>query len=235
MDATLIILPTFNERDNIGTLIPAILAATAGTVEILVVDDASPDGTGDVVQELGGRDPRVMLLRRPRKAGLASAYLEGFRYARRRNYTAIVCMDADHSHDPKYLTSLLGGLSRHHLVLGSRYVPGGGVRGWGWFRRSLSRYGNVYARRVLGVPIADLTGGYKCFRASVLEAIDCDAIRSEGYAFQIEFTYLVHKAGLSVAESPIVFVDRTRGTSKLSKRIIVEALWRVWALRAGRA
>jgi len=231
MDATLIIIPTFNERENIETLIPAIFAAVPGTVEILVVDDGSPDGTGDAVDALAQRDPRILLLRRPRKAGLASAYLDAFRYARRGHYAAVVCMDADHSHDPRSLPALLAALSQYHLVLGSRYVPGGGVRGWGWFRRALSGYGNAYARRVLGVPIMDLTGGYKCVRADVLEKISVESIRSKGYAFQIEFTYRTWRAGLSVGEVPIMFVDRTRGKSKLSRRIILEAVWRVWALR----
>jgi dolichol-phosphate mannosyltransferase len=225
-----VILPTYDEAENLETMVAAVLAAVPG-VRILVVDDASPDGTGEIAEALEG----VEVLHRPRKSGLGRAYVAGFAHALRAGAATVVEMDADLSHDPRDLPRLLAPLAAGaDVVLGSRYVPGGGIQNWDALRRGLSRFGCSYARRVLGVPVRDLTGGFKAFRASALEAIDYAAVRSQGYAFQVELTYRALQRGLRVEEVPIVFREREHGESKMSALIALEAAWLVPALRFGR-
>ena len=225
-----VILPTYDEAENLAPIVSAVLAAVPG-VRILVVDDASPDGTGEIAEALEGVD----VLHRPRKSGLGRAYVAGFAHALAAGATTVVEMDADLSHDPTDLPRLLAPLSEGaDLVLGSRYVPGGGIQDWDALRRGLSRFGCSYARRVLGVPVRDLTGGFKAFRASALEAIDYATVRSQGYAFQVELTYRALQRGLRVEEVPIVFREREHGESKMSALIALEAAWLVPALRFGR-
>ncbi|HSP77518.1 MAG TPA: polyprenol monophosphomannose synthase, partial [Myxococcaceae bacterium] len=201
-------------------------------VDILVVDDNSPDGTGQLADELAAKEPRIRVLHRAKKEGLGRAYLHAFRQALDWGYTYILEMDADFSHDPRHLPGLLdaaqGGVD---LVLGSRYVPGGGTVNWGVSRKLISRGGSLYARTILGVGIRDLTGGFKCFHRRVLENIDLEAVKSTGYAFQIELTYRALKQGFTVREVPIVFEDRRVGQSKMSRKIFLEALTMVWKLR----
>jgi dolichol-phosphate mannosyltransferase len=227
----LVIVPTYNERDNL----PAIVAAVHEQLpeaDLLVVDDNSPDGTGQVADELAARDPQVKVLHRPGKQGLGTAYVAGFRWALAADYGYIFEMDCDFSHDPKYLPLLLeaarGGAD---LVLGSRYVAGGGTVNWGPMRKLISRGGSFYARTILGVGVRDLTGGFKCFRRKTLETIDLSTVSAQGYGFQIEMTYRAVKMGLRVDEVPIVFIDRRVGQSKMSRRIFLEALTLVWKLR----
>jgi dolichol-phosphate mannosyltransferase len=227
-----VVLPTYNERENVPQIVPAILAASAA-LDVLVVDDNSPDETGALADEIARRDSRVRVLHRPRKEGLGRAYLAGFAEALRAGYGRIVEMDADFSHDPGRLPVLLG--TDADLVLGSRYVAGGGTVNWGPGRRLLSRGGSFYARTILGLPIRDLTGGFKCFRRKVLEGLDLASVRSSGYAFQIELTYRAIRRGFKVVEVPITFVDRRVGKSKMSRRIVAEALWMVWKIRFDRA
>ncbi|MBZ4376303.1 polyprenol monophosphomannose synthase [Corallococcus sp. AS-1-6] len=231
MNRALVCIPTYNERDNIGPITQAVLAADP-RVDILVVDDNSPDGTGQLADELAAKDPRVRVLHREKKEGLGRAYLAAFRWALAQGYTYILEMDADFSHDPRYLPSFLdaaeGGAD---LVLGSRYVDGGGTVNWGVGRKLISRGGSLYARSILGVDVRDLTGGFKCFNRRVLEAIHLDEVRSTGYAFQIELTYRTLRKGFTVREVPIVFEDRRVGHSKMNKKIFVEALGMVWKLR----
>ena len=226
-----VILPTYNERENLPQIVPAVLAA-APDIDVLVIDDNSPDGTGALADALAAGDPRVRVLHRQRKEGLGRAYLAGFAEALKGDYSRILEMDADFSHDPARLPELLE-ISRTDadLVLGSRYVEGGGTVNWGFGRRLLSKGGSFYARTILGLPIRDLTGGFKCFRREVLEAIDLPTVRSSGYAFQIELTYRAIKRGFRVREVPITFVDRRVGKSKMSRRIVAEALWMVWKIR----
>lgn len=232
-EKVLIVVPTYNERDNLTALTRAVFEHMP-RAHLLVVDDASPDGTGDLAEELGLQDGRIHVIHRPGKQGLGTAYVTGFRYGLARDYTHLFEMDADFSHDPRYLPQLLerarGGAD---LVLGSRYVAGGGTENWGAGRRLISLGGSAYARTVLGVGIRDLTGGFKCFRRAVLETIDLDAIRSEGYSFQIEMTFRTIREGFRVEEHPIIFIDRRVGQSKMSRSIFMEAIWMVWALRLG--
>jgi dolichol-phosphate mannosyltransferase len=230
-DRACIVLPTYDEHDNLPKIVPEILAA-APEVDVLVVDDASPDGTGEIADDLARRDGRVKVLHRPHKDGLGPAYLAGFARALAQGYGRILEMDADCSHDPAALPSLLAASRDIDLVLGSRYVPGGGTVHWGIGRRLLSRAGSLYARLVLDVPVRDLTGGFKCFRREVLESIDLGTVTSTGYAFQIELTYRALRRGFRVVEVPITFVDRRVGKSKMSRAIVFEALWKVWAMRA---
>lgn len=232
-EKALIIIPTFNEKENISRLIDEIYSTVLREVDILVIDDNSPDGTGKVVSEISRRNHRVKLLERKCKDGLARAYLEGFTYALKNHYSVIVCMDADHSHNPVYLNRFFEEIQEVDFVLGSRYVADGGVEDWGWFRRFLSRWGNRYARTVLNVPIYDLTSGYKCLRADLLMKIGYQDIRSNGYEFTIELAYLFYRNGFSIREIPIIFTDRRYGSSKLSKWIILDALIKVWKLRFG--
>ena len=232
-DRVCVILPTYDERENIAQIAPQILAA-APEVDLLVVDDNSPDGTGELAEALARGEPRIKVLHRPRKEGLGRAYLAGFDRALGEGYGRIVEMDADFSHDPAALPQLLAASRRADLVLGSRYVQGGGTVNWGLGRRLLSRGGSFYARAILGVPIRDLTGGFKCFRSDALRALDLESVRSSGYAFQIELTYRAIRRGFRVVEVPIVFVDRRVGKSKMSRRIVAEALFMVWKIRFDR-
>ncbi len=228
----LVIIPTYNERENLPLLLPQVLAFQE--LSVLVVDDGSPDGTGDIVASEMEHNERVHLLRRAGKQGLGTAYVAGFRYALERGADYIFEMDADFSHDPRYLPDLLHAAETvYDLVIGSRYVPGGGTTDWGLGRQLISRGGNIYARLILGLPVADMTGGYRCYRREALEAIDLDHIRSNGYSFQIEMAYRVHQASLRVGEVPIVFPDRRVGASKMSKNIVFEALSNVVKLRLG--
>ena len=226
----LVVLPTYNEHDNLPKIVPEILAA-APEVDVLVVDDSSPDGTGDIADDLARGYERVKVLHRPHKDGLGRAYLAGFARALGEGYGRVLEMDADCSHDPAALPSLLAASRQADLVLGSRYVPGGGTVHWGLARRLLSRAGSLYARAILGVPVRDLTGGFKCFRREVLERIELGTVTSTGYAFQIELTYRAIRRGFRVVEVPIIFADRRVGRSKMSGAIVLEALWKVWAIR----
>ena len=231
MRAPWVVLPTYNEAENIGPIVAAVLAKLPADGRVLVVDDNSPDGTGEVAERLAGDDERVAVLHRPRKEGLGPAYIAGFRQALAGGAGLVLEMDSDFSHDPAYLPRLLEASERADLVLGSRYVAGGGVGDWGPLRRAISRGGSAYARLVLGVDVRDLTGGFKCFRREVLEALDLDSIDARGYAFQVEMTYRALRAGFRVVEVPIVFRDRRAGSSKMDRRIVAEGVWRVPLLR----
>jgi dolichol-phosphate mannosyltransferase len=235
MPAAWLVLPTYNEAENleriVRTSLPELASATTDH-HILVVDDGSPDGTGEIADRLAAELAPVEVLHRTAKEGLGRAYLAGFERALASGADLVLEMDSDFSHDPRDLPRLIAASADADLVLGSRYVPGGGVTDWGLFRRMLSRGGSWYARVVLGVPVRDLTGGFKCFRRRTLEGIDYRDTHADGYGFQIELTYRAIKAGFSVEEIPIVFRDRTEGTSKMSPRIAIEAVWKVPALRA---
>jgi dolichol-phosphate mannosyltransferase len=226
-----LILPTYNEAQNLERLVGAVRERLPESRRVLVVDDSSPDGTGEIADRLAAAHEDVSVLHRRTKEGLGPAYLAGFRQALAASAELIIEMDADFSHDPAYLPQLLRAVEDADLVIGSRYVPGGGVTEWGRLRRLISRGGSAYARIALGVPIRDLTGGFKCIRREVLEAIDLDTIYSRGYAFQVETTYRAIRAGFRVVEVPIVFRDRREGSSKMSKAIVAEAIWRVPAMR----
>ena len=226
-----VILPTYNEAENLERIVAAVLEHLPESRRVLIVDDNSPDGTGEMADGLAEADESIGVLHRERKDGLGPAYLAGFRVALDGGAERIIEMDADFSHDPAYLTELIGATERADLAIGSRYVPGGGITDWGPMRRFISRGGSAYARAALGLPIKDLTGGFKCFRRIVLETIDLDTIEARGYAFQVETTYRALKAGFRVVEVPIVFKDRTDGTSKMSRAIVAEAMWRVPAMR----
>jgi dolichol-phosphate mannosyltransferase len=229
-----VVIPTYNERENIRSLIPRLLESNS-QISVIVVDDNSPDGTGALLEELSrSSDGRVKVVHRSRKAGIGPAYLAGFRLARQLGPDLIATMDADHSHDPSDLPRLIDAAANADLVLGSRYVPGGRTQGWPIYRRSISRIGGIYARLVLGVRITDLTGGFKVYRMAALEALELDSIESDGYVFQIETTYRTLRRGFQVVEVPITFVDRVAGKSKLSRRIVAEAILVVWKLRFDR-
>lgn len=231
MNRALVCIPTYNEADNLEPITQAVLKAEP-RVDILVVDDNSPDGTGKIADALAAKEPRIRVLHREKKEGLGRAYLAAFGWALAEGYTYIIEMDADFSHDPRYLPGLLDAAEAGaDLVLGSRYVTGGGTVNWGIGRQVVSRGGSLYARTILGVGIHDLTGGFKCFHRRVLEAIELDAVKSTGYAFQIELTYRTLKKGFTVREIPIVFEDRRVGQSKMSRKIFLEALTMVWKLR----
>ena len=227
---TWIVLPTYNEIENLQQIVPAILDALPGAT-LLVVDDSSPDGTGRMADEMAADNDLIRVLHRPDKQGLGRAYICGFREAIDGGAERIVQMDADWSHDPKYLPALVDGLDRYDLVIGSRYVRGGGVRNWGAMRKIVSRGGSLFARIVLALSPHDLTGGFKAWRRETLGALPWAELHSGGYVFQIETTYLASRKGARIAEVPIVFVDRRLGTSKMSRRIIVEALAVVMRLR----
>jgi dolichol-phosphate mannosyltransferase len=228
-----LVLPTYNEAENVEAFVEAALAKLPASARVLIVDDNSPDGTGRLADRLAERHAGVSVLHRPRKEGLGPAYIAGFRRALAGDAGLVLEMDSDFSHDPAYLPRLLEAAQRADLVLGSRYVPGGGVSDWGPLRRAISRGGSAYARFVLGVGVQDLTGGFKCFRREVLEAIDLDTIQARGYAFQVEMTYRAIRRGFKVVEVPIVFRDRQAGTSKMDRSIVAEAVWRVPFLRFG--
>ncbi|WP_437711369.1 polyprenol monophosphomannose synthase [Sorangium sp. So ce448] len=228
---TLIITPTYNERDNLAEFVSSVFA-TAPEAHVLVVDDASPDGTGALGDDLAARDGRVRVLHRAAKRGLGTAYLEGFQRALDDGYDVALEMDADLSHDPRHLPAFLDAIARGaDVVLGSRNMPGGGVEGWGLGRHVLSKGGSLYARTILGVGIRDLTTGYKAFTRRALLSLDLGSVRSNGYAFQIETTYRALRKGLRVVEVPIVFVDRRAGRSKMSRRIFAEAIVEVFRLK----
>jgi dolichol-phosphate mannosyltransferase len=229
--SALVIVPTYNERENIPRLIPEILSRDP-RLEVLVVDDNSPDGTGDLVAEMAAEEPRLHILRRAGKLGLGTAYLDGFRWGLDRSYDCLFEMDADFSHDPAHLPKFLEAIDSYDVVLGSRYLHGRvTVVNWPISRLLLSYFANVYARWVTGLPLADATGGFKCFRREVLQAIALDRVESNGYAFQIEMSFRAWKKGFRLGEIPIMFVDRDIGESKMSKKIVREAVWRVWRLR----
>jgi dolichol-phosphate mannosyltransferase len=229
-----LVLPTYNEAENVGPLVRAVLPplASAGIEHhVLIVDDGSPDGTGEIADRLAAELEPVEVLHRGAKDGLGRAYLAGFALALGRGADLVMEMDSDFSHDPNDVPRLIAAAGAADLVLGSRYVPGGGITDWGLLRRLVSRGGCAYARWLLGVPVRDLTGGFKCFHRRVLESIDLGDVRADGYGFQIELTYRAIKAGFTVAEVPILFREREVGTSKMTARIALEAVWKVPALK----
>lgn len=227
---TLIVVPTYNESENIQALVPAITAQKLG-VDILVVDDNSPDGTGNIVRGLQASHPHLHLLSRPGKQGLGKAYIAGFRWALDQGYEAVVEMDADFSHRPEDLGPLLQTLKNNDFAVGSRYVQGGRTVNWGVMRKIISRGGGIYSRLILGFPLNDWTGGFNAWKKEVLIGIDLNSVKSNGYSFQIELKYKALKKGFQGAESPIVFEDRRVGQSKMSLKIVLEAFYRVWLLR----
>lgn len=231
--ATLVCLPTYNERENLPLLVEAVHAVVPD-VHLLVIDDNSPDGTGRLADELAGRDPRIHVLHRARKQGLGRAYIAGFEWALARPYELVFEMDCDFSHQPRYLPEFIQAAAQYDLVLGSRYMPGGGTDDWTWQRRLVSRAGNSYAQTLLGMPFRDLTGGFKCFHRRVLEALPLDDVVSNGYVFQIELTWRAVQLGFTIGEVPIQFPDRTRGESKMTGGIVWEAMRNVWRLRLER-
>ncbi|HUF49195.1 MAG TPA: polyprenol monophosphomannose synthase [Longimicrobiales bacterium] len=227
----LVIIPTYNERDNLTRLLPLVLAQDA-RLDILVIDDASPDGTGALADQLAAGEDRIHVLHRTGKLGLGTAYIEGFRWALGRGYEVMIQMDADFSHDPAHLPQFMEALDSYDLVVGSRYLEGRvTVVNWPIGRLLLSYFANVYARLVTGLPLWDTTAGFKAFHRRVIEAIPLDRVESEGYSFQIEMSMRTWRKGFRIGEVPIVFVDRTVGESKFSKHIVREAVWRVWKLR----
>jgi dolichol-phosphate mannosyltransferase len=229
-----LVLPTYNEAENVEPLVEAVRAKLPPSAQVLVVDDSSPDGTGEIADRLAERHEDVHVLHRPHKEGIGPAYIAGFRHALAQAAGLVLEMDSDFSHDPAYLPRLLEAAERADVVLGSRYVDGGGVSDWGKVRQAISRGGSAYARRMLGVEVRDLTGGFKCFRREVLEAIDLDQITTQGYAFQVEMTYRAIRRGFEVVEVPILFRERRVGKSKMDLSIVAEAVWRLPLLRFGR-
>jgi len=230
MSRALVVIPTYDEADNIQKIIPEILA-TDPSVEVLVVDDNSPDGTGGLVAAMMTSNHRIHLIRREQKMGLGTAYVRGFKYAIEHGYDYVFEMDADFSHDPKEIPNFLKKIQDYDLVIGSRYTNGVAVVNWPMKRLLLSYFANIYTRIVTGMPVRDATGGFKCYRVEILKHIDLDEIHSNGYAFQIEIDFKVWKKGFRVVEMPIIFVDRRVGVSKMSKKIIYEAFFMVWKLR----
>lgn len=229
-ERALVVVPTYNERENLPQIVPAILTQDP-RLEILVVDDTSPDGTGEMADAFAAADPRVHVLHRPLKQGLGRAYLAGFAWALERDYTHVCEMDADFSHDPKNLPRFVDACSDADLVVGSRYASGVNVINWPMSRLLLSWFANKYARWITGLTLTDATGGFKCFRREVLAAIPLDKVRSNGYAFQIEMSMRAWKKGFRIKELPIIFTDRMEGRSKMNGRIVREAIWMVWWLR----
>ena len=229
-ERALVVVPTYNERENLPQIVPAILAQDP-RLDILVVDDTSPDGTGEIADAFAAADPRVHVLHRPLKQGLGRAYLAGFAWALERDYTHVCEMDADFSHDPKNLPRFVDACSDADLVVGSRYASGVNVINWPMSRLLLSWFANKYARWITGLKLTDATGGFKCFRREVLAAIPFDKVRSNGYAFQIEMSVRAWKKGFRIKELPIIFTDRMEGRSKMNGRIVREAIWMVWWLR----
>jgi dolichol-phosphate mannosyltransferase len=227
---SLIIIPTYNELDNIQKLLPDLLA-TYADLDVLVVDDNSPDGTAGYVEKMSQTNDRVKLLKRPGKMGLGTAYVDGFKFALKHDYELIFEMDADFSHDPGEIKNFLAAIPDYDLIIGSRYINGVNVINWPMRRLLLSYFANAYTRFITGIPVKDCTGGYKCFRRKVLETINLDKVKSNGYAFQIEMNYKTWKKGFRVGEIPIIFVDRVKGNSKMSKKIVREAVFMVWRLR----
>jgi dolichol-phosphate mannosyltransferase len=227
---SLIVIPTYNEAENIGSLVEQVFLRVPN-VNVLVVDDGSPDGTGTLVSEIARKNDRVHLLSRSGKQGLGTAYVAGFKWGLEKGFDTLIEMDADFSHDPKYLPDMLHHLASNDFAIGSRYVAGGGTVNWGLGRKILSRGGSFYARTILGMPIRDFTGGFNGWHRRVLEAVDLGSLRSDGYSFQIELKHRAALLGFRFTEFPIVFVDRTVGKSKMNKRIVIEALSRVWLFR----
>lgn len=231
----LVVIPTYNEAENLREITPRVRRAAPGA-EILIADDASPDGTGAVADALAAEDPQVQVLHRAAKQGLGAAYVAGFHWARHQGFDVVVEMDADGSHAPEELPRLLAALHGADVVLGSRWVPGGRVVNWPWRRTMLSRGGNLYARLVLSLPVRDATGGYRAYRMPALDKIDFDSVASQGYCFQVDLAWRAHRHQLRVVEVPITFTERRRGESKMSSAIVREALWRVtlWGVRSRR-
>ena len=227
---TLIIIPTYNEINNLQKLLPYILN-TYPELHVLIVDDNSPDGTAKFVEDLGSSDQRVRILKRERKMGLGTAYVAGFKYMLSNGYDAVIQMDADYSHDPIEIKNFLEKIKTHDLVIGSRYINGVRVINWPMGRLLLSYFANLYTGVVTGMPVKDATGGFKCFKREVLESINLDKIKSNGYSFQIEMNYKAWKNKFKLCEIPITFMDRVHGTSKMSKKIVYEAVFMVWKLR----
>ena len=229
-DRFLVCIPTYNELLTLPQIVPAVLRQDP-RFEVLVIDDSSPDGTGELADRMGREDPRVHCLHRASKEGLGKAYLAGFRWALERDYALVFEMDADFSHDPKFLPDFLAAVEQADLVVGSRYKTGVNVINWPMSRLLLSYGANLYARWITGLPLTDSTGGFKCFRREVLEALNLSRVDSNGYAFQIEMSFHTWKKGFRLAEIPIVFVDRVEGHSKMNRKIVREAIWMVWWLR----
>ncbi len=230
---TLIIIPTYNELENLPPLLKDIFS-NAPTTDILIVDDNSPDGTGELAEKMSVEDPRVHVLHRSGKLGLGTAYIAGFKYAIAHGYDAAFEMDADFSHDPRHLPAFLKEIEHADLVIGSRYIPGGSTPNWSLSRRLISGCGNIFARVVLNMPVHDCTAGFRCYRREVLERIGLDTIRSQGYGFQVEMAYRVQKMGFKIVETPIVFMDRRVGKSKMSRAIVFEAFTFVLRARFGK-
>ena len=227
---TLIIIPTYNELENLPRLLPEVLLKDE-SIDVLIVDDNSPDGTATFVESQMKNNNRIHLIKRQSKQGLGTAYIAGFKYALQNNFEFIFEMDADFSHDPKEIPRFLDEIKNSDVILGSRYINGVNVINWPLRRLLLSSFANLYTRVITGLPVHDSTGGFKCFRREVLEAIDLDKVKSNGYAFQIEMTFKAWKKGFRVKEIPIIFVDRVKGKSKMSKKIVREAVTMVWKLR----
>ena len=226
---TLIIIPTYNEYDNLRPLLEQIFTYAPAS-DILIVDDNSPDGTGKLADEIASQNPQVHVMHRAGKLGLGTAYIAGFKYAVEHQYDAAFEMDADFSHDPRYLPDFLKAIESADLVIGSRYVKGGGTPNWSLLRRFISGGGNIFARVMLGIPVRDCTAGYRCYRRTVLESLGLDTIESQGYAFQVELAYRVYKRGFKIVETPIIFLDRRVGKSKMSRVIFLEGF--TWVVRA---
>jgi dolichol-phosphate mannosyltransferase len=231
----LVVVPTYNEADNLEVIVDRVRRAVPA-VDILIADDSSPDGTGRIADRLAAADPRIHVMHRPGKQGLGAAYVAGFGWARDRGYDAVVEMDADGSHAPEQLTALLDAARTADAVLGSRYVRGGEVVNWPWHRQAISRGGNLYVRMALGMPLRDATGGYRVYKMPMLEKIGFESAASQGYSFQVELSWRIHREGFRIVEVPITFVERERGASKMSSAIVREAFWRVtvWGSRARR-
>ncbi len=229
-ELTLVVMPTYNERRNVPEIVPQVLAKSP-SIHVLIVDDNSPDGTGKIADALAAENERIHVMHRPGKLGLGTAYIAGFKWALERDYEYVFEMDSDFSHNPDHIPEFLEAAQRYDLVLGSRYLKGVTVINWPMSRLLLSYFANRYARFVTGLPFTDTTGGFKCYRRKVLQAIDLEAIRSEGYSFQIETTFRAWRKGFRVGEIKIIFSDRMEGSSKMSGKIIREAVWRVWKLR----
>ncbi|MDF1543742.1 MAG: polyprenol monophosphomannose synthase [bacterium] len=226
----LIIFPTYNERENIEKIVHAVLPLDP-RINVLIVDDNSPDGTGNIADRLSEQEEKVFVLHRQNKQGLGRAYIAGFKWAIEQKFDLIFEMDADFSHGPEYIKDFLREIQTHDLVIGSRYISGVNVINWPIGRLLLSYYANAYTRIITGLPLRDATGGFKCFRRKVLETIDLDNVKANGYSFQIEISMRAWKKGFKIKEIPIVFVDRIAGSSKMSKRIVREAIWMVWWMR----
>lgn len=231
MMRSLVVIPTYNEIENLAPLTEAVLSTVAQDVHILVVDDGSPDGTGQLADSLSKQNPRIHVLHRAKKMGLGTAYVAGFKWGIAQGYEQVIEMDADFSHDPKYLPRMLELLRSYDVAVGSRYVQGGGTLNWGMGRKIISKGGSLYSRLILGANIQDFTGGFNGWNKQVLEAVELDTLRSDGYSFQIELKYRAFLKGFKITEFPIVFEDRKVGKSKMSKKIVFEALRRVWEFR----